>query len=90
MAGGAATFRTSGYPLGGGQTVSFTRVTTLIPQHTLKSGSSYEKLLFSLKCPPGHPDLSLLPICVSFYPFLCGGVREHRRGRIAICNQRCS
>lgn len=51
MAGGAATFRTSDYPLGGGQTVSFTRVTTLIPQHTLKSGSSYEKLLFSLTFP---------------------------------------
>ena len=49
VAGGWATFRPSGYPvlenLGGDQTGNFTRVTTLIPQHTLQSSSSYEKLV---------------------------------------------
>ena len=44
VAGGWTTFRASGHPvlerLGGGQAGNFTRVTTLIPQHTLQSGSS--------------------------------------------------
>lgn len=43
VAGGWATFRPSGHPilerLGGGQTRNFTRVTTLIPQHTLQSAA---------------------------------------------------
>lgn len=88
VARGWATFRASGHPvlerLGGGQAGHFARVTTLIPQDTLQSGSSYEKLLFCQRRSIRHPDpLCPPPICVTL-PFPLWRGLGKGRGRIIV------